>query len=115
PEDAEPARLRLFADGALAATLAAADDLDALSATEPWQADLVIAWLEAHRRRIGRHDQILVDAVAHEVPDVRRWGLARLDEVGIDTVVALRLLESGMPDAWAAAQQWCEALSTETE
>ncbi len=69
---------------------------------EPW----ILRWFKAHKPEKG--DELLLLAATHNLPGVRKWGLARAEYLRLDLASALRLLESDLPDCISAGRAFFE-------
>ena len=73
----------------------------------------VTRWLDAHASTLNlddmEHRELLVALAASELPNVRQRGLELIRSLGIDVSLALRLMEGGLPDGFAAARAWFES------
>ncbi len=96
-------RARLLEDADFAATFGLLET-DALAADNPAFTPLILAWLRA--REANLDSQGWIDAAIHPLPDVRDYGLARLEIVGLNVAGALQLLESRLPPSIEFGRQW---------
>jgi hypothetical protein len=73
-------------------------------------AGLLVRWLEGRPDRFPRDSLELLAAATAPLPEVREWGLRRVEALGMELPFALRLLESGLPEPAAAGRAFFEAL-----
>lgn len=78
---------------------------------EPLFGPLLVSWLEANAAHFRQGARPLLTAAMHPLPEVREWALAHLDRVGLTTLFALRLLESGLPQPIAKAKEYFESVT----
>ena len=71
---------------------------------EPW----LVRWLDANIGTLRRGDGALMFAAMSPLGEIRRRGLARVEELGLDLPLALRLMESGLPQPFEVARAWFE-------
>ncbi|MDQ3814566.1 MAG: hypothetical protein M3347_11520, partial [Armatimonadota bacterium] len=68
----------------------------------------LLRWLDANGAQLGRTDAALLAAATHPFGAIRERGLARVRAVGLDLPLALRLMESGLPQPFDLARAWFE-------
>jgi hypothetical protein len=56
-------------------------------------------------------DEVLIAAATHASEPIRLWGLRRVRLLGINVAVALRLMESGLPQPFALGREYFESAS----
>jgi hypothetical protein len=71
---------------------------------------LLHAWVAAHPNLFTRGSRPLLLAAMNKDPEIRAWALRRVEEVGLTTPFALRLLESGLPEAVEAGKRYFDAV-----
>jgi hypothetical protein len=71
-------------------------------ALEPWLA----RWLDANITSLRRGDSALLFAAMSPLGEIRRRSLARVQELGLDLPLALRLMESGLPQPFEVGKWW---------
>jgi hypothetical protein len=98
-------RARLIEDADFAATFGLLET-DALEADNPAFAPLLLAWLRSRESETNR--AIWIEAATHPLPEVRDFGLSRLEILGLDVPGALQLLESRLPPSIAFGKKWFE-------
>jgi hypothetical protein len=87
-----------------------ADILPYLETANPTYGPLLGRWLRANGARFGRDTQELLRIATHMLPDIRDYGLERVRALGMSLPFALRLLESELPPAVAAGQEFIAQL-----
>ena len=97
-------RARLVDDADFAATFALLPSV--LEFDEPALEPLLSAWLQEHRETLSSEEA--VSAALHSLASVRDFGLRFLQQRGLTTPLALRLIESRLPEPMRVAQQWFE-------
>ena len=102
---------RILDDAQIAATFervpkAAITEL--LTGTTAAHEPYLVRWLDANASQLERSDAALLAAATHPFGAIRERGLARVREVGLDLPLALRLLESGLPQPFDLARAWFE-------
>jgi hypothetical protein len=101
---------RVLADPGIADTFLAVDLEGFLADAPPATGELLLRWAIAHERRFERDSSLLLAAATASLRQMREWGLARVRALGMDLPFALRLMESGLPEAAAAGQEWFTAI-----
>ncbi len=102
---------RVLDDPLVARTFVEAADAEFLeTSTAPFE-PLLLAWIAARQEVFARGSRPLLAAALHKLPRVRVWALQRAVAVGLTTPFALRLLESGLPEAIAVAEAHFDALA----
>jgi hypothetical protein len=71
---------------------------------------LLLSWLDANEGSLERDDLALLNAAISPLPPVHERGLRRIEALGLTLPLALRLWESLLPPAIAAAQRFAEAM-----
>ncbi len=66
----------------------------------------LVRWLDANINQLGRSNGALLAAATHPFGAIRALGLARIREIGLDLPLALRLMESGLPQPFEMAKSW---------
>jgi hypothetical protein len=66
----------------------------------------LLRWLDANINQLGRSDGALLAAATHPFGAIRAFGLTRIREIGLDLPLALRLMESGLPQPFEMAKNW---------
>ncbi|MBV9868174.1 MAG: hypothetical protein JO316_22700 [Abitibacteriaceae bacterium] len=100
---------RILDDWQIAATLERlpkADITDLLTGTTPAHEPYLVRWLDANASQLERSDAALLAAATHPSGAIRERGLARVRAVGLDLPLALRLMESGLPQPFDLARTW---------
>lgn len=69
----------------------------------------LLRWLQANAAQLGRSDLALLASATHPSGAIRALGLARVGEVGLDLPLALRLMESGLPQPFDLARNWFQS------
>ncbi len=80
-----------------------------LERTDPMLESWLALWLDANAGQLSRDDSSLLAAATHQLSAIRERGLARVREVGLNLPLALRLMESGLPQPFATAREWFES------
>jgi hypothetical protein len=83
-----------------------------LERTDPTLESWLVLWLEANSSRLSREDASLLAAATHPLVSIRERGLARVREIELHLPLALRLMESGLPQPFALARAWFESNET---
>lgn len=96
-------RARLLEDLDFAATFGLLET-DALAADNPAFTPLILAWLRARQTKLTQQNWI--EAAIHPLPEVRDFGLAQLEIIGLSVSGALQLLESRLPPSIDFGQRW---------
>jgi hypothetical protein len=78
---------------------------------EPALEPLLLAWLRARGDDLDGEDA--VSAALHSLSSVRDYGLETLQRRGLNTSLALRLLESRLPEPMRVAREWFEQTATD--
>jgi hypothetical protein len=99
---------RIFEDAEIIATFALIEE-EVLEADNPRFEPLLLVWLQGRQATLHSNKSLLIKAATHSLTGVRDWGLAQLQDRGIDLPVALRLIESGLPPSIAVGKQFFEA------
>jgi hypothetical protein len=92
-------RNRLLGDPDVTATLADARAATVLAFDEPQLEPAMTSWLAERLARGAVDGASLLRAATHPLPSVRAVALAAVARQPVDLALALRLLESGLPDA----------------
>ena len=87
-------------------------DASILKITNPIFTASLITWLNHHRQSIDYQSNTLFDACIHRLPEVRNWAFGRINELGLRTRFALRLLESELPEAVNFGQRYFANVAT---
>ena len=102
---------RLLADAALqTAFLDLPDIREYLRSANPVFGPLLGQWIAAHTALLHRGSPDLLQIATHPLPEIRRVGLARALEVGMDLPFALRLLESELPPSVEVGKAFFDSL-----
>ncbi|BCM93663.1 hypothetical protein IAD21_05554 [Abditibacteriota bacterium] len=101
-------RARLVDDAEFAANFGLLTSV--LEFDEPALEPLLLAWLQAHSENLSSEDA--VSAALHSLVSVRDFGLRYLQERGLNTPTALRLVESRLPEPMRVAREWFEQTAT---
>lgn len=101
-------RTRLIDDTQFAATFGLLPSV--LEFDDPTLEPLLMAWLDKNQDSLDSEDALT--AALHSLVSVRDFGLRFLQEHGITTPVALRLVESRLPEPMRVAQEWFEQTAT---
>lgn len=104
----EVLRARLVDDAEFAATFGLLPSV--LEFDEPALEPLLLAWLRARGNDLEPEDA--VSAALHSLVSIRDYGLRFLQRRGLNTPLALRLLESRLPEPMRAAREWFEQTAT---
>lgn len=83
-----------------------------LERTDPALESWLALWLDANAAYMSRGDASLLAAATHPLAAIRQRGLARIQQTGLDLPLALRLMESGLPQPFAIAREWFETHET---
>ncbi len=88
-----------------------------LPSATPAHERLALAWLEAHEQELLRDDQLetLILVASNPVAAIRLWGLRRVRERGLNVAIALRLMESGLPQPFALGREYFESAPRESQ
>ncbi len=88
-----------------------------VSSATPSHEPLAMAWLEAHEQELLRDDQLetLILVASNPVAAIRLWGLRRVRERGLNVAIALRLMESGLPQPFALGREYFETAPRESQ
>jgi hypothetical protein len=101
---------RVLEDAPVADTFLAVDAERFFEDAPPAAGELLLRWIRSHESRFERDSAPLLAAATSALPPLRAWGLARVREVGMDLPFALRLVESGLPEAVEAGGHWFAAI-----
>lgn len=80
-----------------------------LSGNTPEHEPLLLRWLSRNANTLQRSDPALIAAATHLFPAVREAGLGRVRELGLDVPLALRLMESGLPQPFEVGRAFFDA------
>jgi len=75
------------------------------------QETLLLRWLETHSGKLPQGDEVLIAAATNASEAIRLWGLRRVRVLGINVALALRLMESGLPQPFALGREYFESAS----
>ncbi len=93
---------RLLGDPEIADTLLLADDPALLALREPAFDTLLGRWAAAHPALFPAGSPLLLEAATSVLPAVRAWALGQVRQAPLTLPFALRLLESALPESFAA-------------
>ena len=93
---------RLLGDPEIADTLLLADDPALLALREPAFDTLLGRWAAAHPALFPADSPLLLEAATSVLPAVRAWALGQVRQAPLTLPFALRLLESALPESFAA-------------
>ncbi len=102
---------RIVDDEAISATFARVPQnkiAELLERTDPALEPWLIRWLDANLASLGRDDKALMFAAMSPLVEIRRRGLARVQELGLSLPLSLRLMECGLPQPFEVGKKWFE-------
>jgi hypothetical protein len=78
---------------------------------------LALNWLQTHTDELQRDENLetLIIAATHANDAIRLWGLRAVRERGLSVAVALRLMESGLPQPFALGREYFESAPRNSE
>jgi hypothetical protein len=77
-----------------------------LERTDASHEEFLGRWLDANISNLHRGDGALLFTAIHPMSSIRERGLKRLENVGLDLPVALRLMESELPQPFQIGRAW---------
>lgn len=88
-----------------------------LSSTTPPHEPLAMAWLESHNDILLQEENLeaLILVSSNPVAAIRLWGLRRVRERGLNVAIALRLMESGLPQPFALGREYFESAPRQSQ
>jgi hypothetical protein len=101
---------RLLEDEQVASTFLEVEGSEFLESRYPGVASLLLRWLDWQRERFPRDSQELLAAATAPLAEVRQWGLQQVARLGMELPFALRLMESGLPNALEMGRAFFQAL-----
>jgi hypothetical protein len=109
-EDAEGLlQRRLLQDPLISESFLQVDDPTFVEITDPPFESVLFRWVTAHADLFPQNSPGLLTAATHPLPQIRRWGLERVREQGMDLPFALRLMESSVPPSIELGKSFFEA------
>jgi hypothetical protein len=107
----EALQRRILDDEAISATLTqmpAESIRPLLERADVAQESFILRWLDANLAQLQAGDPVILATATHSSLAIRERGLERLRETGIDLPLALRLMESGLPQPFQVGREWFE-------
>jgi len=99
---------RLIQDAEFAATFGLLPSV--LEFDEPALEPLLLLWLQERGDELSSEDAL--SAALHSLASIRDFGLRQLQRRGLNTPIAMRLLESRLPEPMRVARAWFEQTAT---
>jgi hypothetical protein len=110
----ESLQRRILDDEAISATLTqmpAESITPLLERADVAQESFVLRWLDANLAQLKAGDAAILAAATHPFGAIRERGLARLRETELNLPLALRLMESALPQPFEVGRAWFESNS----
>ncbi|HEX8236671.1 MAG TPA: hypothetical protein VF600_12005 [Abditibacteriaceae bacterium] len=107
----EALQRRILDDDEISATLTqmpAESITPLLERADVAQESFVLRWLDANLSQLQKGDTAILAAATHSSLAIRERGLLRLSQTGIDLPLALRLMESALPQPFETGRAWFE-------
>ena len=89
-------------------TLLEVESISILNCKHPSLEDTLVEWMEHHEKLFVPNSNELYTAAVHQLPKIRTWGLAKIDNATMEMPFGLSLLESAMPPAIEKAKAFFE-------